>query len=338
MKTMRAIQVSKANAPFEIVNRAVPEPRVGEVRVKVQACGVCHSDSVTKNGLFPGIHYPRIPGHEVAGVIDAVGESSPVWKTGQRVGVGWNGGYCGRCESCRRGNFFACSQTKVTGISYDGGYADYMLAAATALVNIPAELSAEEAAPLLCAGVTTYNSLRNCGAKAGDLVAVLGIGGLGHLAVQFASKMGFETIAIARGKDKESLAKQLGAVRYIDSQSQDPAQELSKLGGAKTIIATATDAKAMEAVIGGLSVYGKLMVLGAPHDPLEVPAGPLIAGRRSIMGWYSGTSIDSEDTLSFSVLTGVKSMNEVFPLEQVTAAYDHMISGKARFRVVLKAD
>src|SRR5208282_3369281 len=262
MRGMRVVQVSKPDGSFEVLNREIPEPTVGKVRIKVQACGVCHSDSVTKNGLFPGISYPRIPGHEVAGVIDAVGEGVAGWILGQRVGVGWNGGYCGHCEACRRGNFFACSQTQVTGVSYDGGYAEYMIAPAEALANIPKGLSAEEAAPLLCAGVTTYNALRNSNAKAGDIVAVLGVGGLGHLAVQFACKMDFETVAIARGKDKEPLAMKLGAIHYIDSESQNPAQELTKLGGAKTIIATATDAKAMNAVIGGLGVYGELMILG----------------------------------------------------------------------------
>ena len=335
---MRAVQVSKPNGSFEVLNREIPEPAVGKVRIKVQACGICHSDSITKNGLFPGIIYPRVPGHEVAGVIDAVGEGVTGWKLSQRVGVGWNGGYCGHCESCRRGEFFACSQTQITGISYNGGYAEYMIAPAEALANIPMELSAEEAAPLLCAGVTTYNSLRNSNARAGDIVAVLGVGGLGHLAVQFACKMGFETVAIARGKDKEPLARKLGAMHYIDSESQNPAQELTKLGGAKTIIATATDAKAMNAVIGGLSVCGEMLVLGVPSDPLEVPVQPLVAGRRSIKGWYSGTSIDSEDTLSFSAQTGVRSMNEIFSLNDVTAAYERMISGEARFRVVLKTD
>src|SRR5208282_5339083 len=335
---MRAVQVSKPKELFEIVTRVDPEPSAGWVRIKVQACGVCHSDSLTKDGLFPGISYPRIPGHEVAGVIDAVGEGVSGWNVGERVGVGWNGGYCGHCESCRRGDFFACSQTKVTGISHDGGYAEYMTAPAEALAKIPRELSPEEAAPLLCAGVTTFNALRNSGAKPGDLVAVLGVGGLGHLAVQFASKMGFETVAIARGRDKESLARKLGAAHFIDSQSQNPVQELTKLGGAKVILETVTDAKAISATIGGLSVNGKLVLAGAPNDPLQVPVFPLIASRSSIMGWYSGTSIDSEDALSFSALTGVRSMNEIYRLDDVTAAYEHMMSGKARFRVVLKTE
>jgi len=338
VKGMRAIQVSKPNGPFEIVDRGIPEPRAGEVRVRVQACGVCHSDSITKSGLVPGIQYPRVPGHEIAGVVDAVGEAVPDWKKGDRVGVGWNGGYCGHCEPCRRGDFFACIQTRVTGISYDGGYADFMISSASALAKIPSTLSSEEASPLLCAGVTTYNSLRNSGARAGDLIAILGVGGLGHLAVQFACKMGFETIAIARGKDKEPLAKKLGAVRYIDSQSENPAQELARLGGAKIIVATVTDAQTMNAIIGGLGINGKMFVLGVPNEPLNVPVGPLVAGKRSILGWYSGTSIDSEDTLEFSVLAGVRAMIEVFPLEQVGAAYERMISGKARFRVVLKTE
>lgn len=336
---MRAVQVSRPSGPFEIVDRALPQPSAGQVRIRVQACGVCHSDSVVKDGLSPGIRYPRVPGHEVAGVIDAVGERVSEWKLGQRVGVGWNGGYDGSCEACRRGDFFACSQTQVTGISFDGGYEQFMLAPAEALAHIPNELSPEEAAPLLCAGVTTYNSLRNCGARPGDLVAVLGVGGLGHLAVQFSAKMGFETVAVARGSEKEPLARKLGAAHYVDSQNKNPTEELSRLGGAKSIIATVTDAKAMSTALGGLGINGRLMVLGVPRDPLEVPVySGLISGRRSVMGWYSGTSIDSEDTLSFSVLTGVRSMNEGFPFESVNEAYERMASGKARFRVVLKIE
>jgi len=335
---MRAVQVSRPGGPFEIVDRAIPQPNAGQVRIKVQACGICHSDSVTRDGLFPGIRYPRVPGHEVAGIVDAVGEGVAAWKPGERVGVGWNGGFDGYCEACRRGDFFACSQTQVTGFSFDGGYEQFMLAPAEALARIPNELSPEEAAPLRCAGVTTYNSLRNCGARAGDLVAVLGVGGLGHLAVQFSAKMGFETVAVARGSEKEPLARKLGAVHYVDSQTKNPAEELSKLGGAKSIIATVTDAKAMTAALGGLGVNGVFMVLGVPRDPLEVPVYLLMPGRRSILGWYSGTSIDSEDTLSFSVLTGVRSMNEVFPFESVNEAYERMISGKARFRAVLKME
>ncbi len=335
MSKMRVAQVSQPGGPFEIVEREIPEPIPGSVRVKVQACGVCHSDSLTKEGQFPGIQYPRVPGHEAVGVIDALGAGVAGWKVGQRVGVGWNGGYCGYCDACRRGNFFACQIAgQVTGISYDGGYADYMIAPASAVALVPDDLSAIEAGPLMCAGLTTFNALRNSGARPGDLVAVLGLGGLGHLGVQFAAKMGFKTVAIARGGDKEALAKQLGAQHYIDSQAQNPAAELTKLGGAAIILATVTNGEAMSATIGGLGNDGKLMVLGAPQS-LEVSPLLLITGRRSVAGWYSGTSIESQDTLAFSVMTGVRSMNEVYPLEQVNEAYERMMSGKARFRVVL---
>jgi D-arabinose 1-dehydrogenase-like Zn-dependent alcohol dehydrogenase len=337
----RFVQVSKANGPFEIVEREIPEPAPGQVRIKVQACGICHSDSLVKEGMFPGIQYPRVPGHEVAGIIDKIGSRNgeTKWTPGQRVGVGWNGGYCGQCERCRHGDFFACIKAGVTGITYDGGYADYMVAPVEALALVPDEISATEAAPLMCAGITTYNALRNSGARVGDVVAVLGVGGVGHLGIQFATKMGFKTIAIARGKDKEELAKKLGAKHYIDSQSQNPAEEIVKIGreegGAKVILATVTNAKAMTSVIGGLGVNGKLIIIGAPNEPLEVPIFPLLTGRQSIMGWYSGTSIDSQDTLSFSALSGVRSLNETFPLEKVSEAYDLMIKGKARFRAVL---
>ncbi len=332
---MRAAQVPRPNGPIEIVEREIPEPGAGAVRVKVQACGVCHSDSVVKEGLFPGIQYPRVPGHEVVGVIDAVGAGVTTWKPGQRVGVGWHGGYCGTCDACRHGDFFGCQLGLVTGISFDGGYADYMVAPASALALLPDELPPADAAPLMCAGVTTFNGLRNGGVRAGDLVAVLGLGGLGHLAVQYAARMGFKTVGIARGKDKEPLARKLGAHHYIDTTTQDPAAELTKLGGAKLVLATVTDADAMTATVGGLGLNGTLMVLGAPPRPLGVSAFPLILGKRSVRGWYSGTSIDSQETLSFSVLSGVRSMNEVFPLERAAEAYDRMISGKARFRVVL---
>ncbi len=336
MPKMRAVQVGRAKGPLEIVERDIPEPAAGMVRIKVQACGVCHSDVVTKEGLFPGIEYPRIPGHEVIGVIDAIGPGVKQWKVGQRAGVGWNGGYCGYCNTCRRGEFFACqTSTQMTGISRDGGYAEYMIAPAEAVALAPEGLSPVEAAPLMCAGVTTFNALRNSGARPGDLVAVLGVGGLGHLGVQYAAKMGANTVAIARGKDKEPLAKKLGATRYIDSQTEDPAAELAKMGGAKVIIATVTDSKAMSAVQGGLGVNGTLMILGAPPTPLEVSAFGLISGSRSIKGWYSGTSMDSQETLAFSVMAGVRSMNEVYPLERAPEAYDRMMSGKARFRVVL---
>ena len=336
MSTMRIAVVTRLKAPFEIVERQISEPPAGSVRVKVEACGVCHSDSITKEGLFPGIAYPRAPGHEIAGVVDAIGANVAGWKQGERVGVGWHGGHCGYCDSCRRGDFVTCQVAlQIPGISYDGGYADYAIAPAAALARIPEKLSFVEAAPLMCAGVTTFNSLRHSGARPGDLVAVLGIGGLGHLGVQFAAKMGCNTVAIARGKDKEELALKLGAARYIDSSSSDAAAELTKMGGAKVILATATSGKAMTALIGGLGVDGKLMVLGAADAPIEAPAVPLIFGRRSIVGWPSGSSIDSQDTLAFSALTGVRPMTEVFPLDRAAEGYERMMSGKARFRVVL---
>jgi D-arabinose 1-dehydrogenase-like Zn-dependent alcohol dehydrogenase len=336
MSRMRVAQIAEMKGPIEIVEREIPEPGAGFVRLKVEACGVCHSDSFTKEGTWPGIQYPRVPGHEIAGIIDAIGAGVAGWASGQRVGVGWHGGHCGRCDSCRRGDFVTCQIAfQIPGISYDGGYAEYMIAPAGALAQIPEGLSAVDAGPLVCAGVTTFNSLRNSGARTGEMVAVLGVGGLGHLAIQFASKLGFKTVAIARGKDKEPLARKLGAWRYIDSQAQDAAAELAKLGGARVIIATVTSGKAMNAVLGGLGVNGKLIVLGAADAPLEAPAGLLIAARRSIMGWPSGSSIDSQDTLSFCELTGVRAMTEVFPLERAAEAYDHMMSGKARFRAVL---
>jgi D-arabinose 1-dehydrogenase-like Zn-dependent alcohol dehydrogenase len=334
MPKMRAVQVSQPKGPFEIVEREIPEPGPGSVRIKVQACGVCHSDSLTKEG-FPMIQYPRGPGHEVVGVVDAVGSGVASLTSGLRVGVGWNGGYCGYCDACRRGDFFACqSFTAITGVTYDGGYAEYMIARAEAVALVPAELTPAEAAPLMCAGLTTFNCLRHSGARPGDLVAVLGLGGLGHLGVQFAAKAGYRTVAIARGKDKEALARQLGAWQYIDSQAQDPAKELSKLGGAKVILATVTNGEAMAATVGGLGANGKLMIIGAPPSLTVVPFH-LISSCSSLNGWYSGTSIDSQDTLGYSVLTGVRSMNEVFPMERVNEAYERMISGKARFRAVL---
>ena len=335
MPKMRAVQVARPKGPLEIVEREIPEPGPGTVRIKVQACGVCHSDTLTKDGLFPGIHYPRVPGHEVVGVIDAIGSDVQGWKLRQRAGVGWSGGYCGHCDACRRGTFFACqTATFITGITADGGYADYMIARVEALAMVPEELPASDAAPLMCAGVTTFNCLRNSGASGGDVVAVFGLGGLGHLGVQFAAKMGFRTVAIARGKDKEALSKQLGAWRYIDNETQDPAVELRKLGGAKVILATVTSGEAMKSVIDGLAPKGTLMVIGAGGS-LEVAPAQLIPGCSAIKGWYSGMSIDSQDTLSFSVLSGVRSMNEVFPLERVAEAYDRMLSGQARFRVVM---
>jgi len=332
---MRAVQVSRANGPFELVEREIPVPGAHSVRVKIEACGICNSDSMVKTGAMPSIRYPRVPGHEVVGTIDAVGPGVVNWKEGLRVGVGWHGGYCGHCDACRRGEFFACQLNQITGLTYDGGYADYMVAHSTALALVPDELRAVEAGPLVCAGVTTFNALRNSGARPGETVAILGVGGLGHLGVQFAAKMGFRTVAIARGADKEPLARQLGAHHYIDSQATNVAAKLLKLGGAKVVLATVTNAEAMTATVGGLAINGKLIVVGAPHEPLKVSVFPLIGGRRSIAGWYSGTSIDSQDTLAFSALSGVTTMTEVFPLERAAEAYERMMSGKARFRVVL---
>jgi alcohol dehydrogenase/propanol-preferring alcohol dehydrogenase len=336
MAKMRAVQVTRPKGSLEIVEREIPDPGAGWVRVKIEACGICHSDAMAKEGTWPGIEYPRVPGHEIAGNIDAIGPGVLGWTRGQRVGVGWHGGHCGYCDSCRRGDFVTCQVAlQIPGIAYDGGYAEYMIAPAGALALIPDGLSSVDAAPLVCAGVTTFNSLRNSGARPGDLVAILGIGGLGHLGVQFAAKMGFNTVAIARGLDKEPLARKLGANSYIDSHAQDPAKELLKLGGAKVVLATVTNGDAMSAVLGGLGVNGKLIILGAAAEPLQVPGIPLLMGRRSVLGWPSGSSIDSQDTLFFSAQTGVRSMNEVFPLARATEAYDHMMSGKARFRAVL---
>jgi len=336
MAKMRAAQVSKAGGPLEMVEREIPDPGAGFVRVRIEASGICHSDVLTKEGLWPGLALPRVPGHEIAGVVDAVGPGVSSWSPGDRVGVGWHGGHCGTCDSCRRGDFLLCRLgAPVPGIAYDGGYADYVVVPAVALARIPDGLTPVEAAPLMCAGVTTFNPLRNSGARPGDLVAILGIGGLGHLGVQFAAKMGFDTVAIARGSDKEPLARELGARHYIDSQKQDPAAELTKLGGARVILATVTSAPAMTAVLGGLGPEGKLIVVGAPPEPLQVPAGILIFGRRSVAGWPSGRSIDSQDTMAFAALTGVRSRNETFPLDRAAAAYDRMMSGDARFRVVM---
>jgi D-arabinose 1-dehydrogenase-like Zn-dependent alcohol dehydrogenase len=335
MPKMRVAQVARTGGPIEIVEREIPQPGPGWVRIKVQACGICHSDSLVKEGLWPGLKYPRVPGHEVVGIVDEVGENVAQWKTGQRVGVGWHGGHCGFCDACRNGDFFGCTVAlQITGISFDGGYGEYMLAPAIAVALVPDELPPIDAAPLMCAGITTYNALRNSGARPGDLVAVLGLGGLGHLGVQYAAKMGFKTVGIARGKDKGPLARKLGAHYYIDSQSQDPASELQKLGGAKVILATVTAGEAMSAVQGGLGLNGTLMVIGAAES-MQVSPLILLMGRRSVKGWYSGTALDSQDTLKFSALTGVRSMNEVFPLERAGEAYDRMMSGKARFRVVL---
>lgn len=318
-----------------MVERDIPEPGPGSVRVRVEACGICHSDSMTKEGLWPGIQFPRIPGHEIAGTINSLGADVKGWTEGQRVGIGWFGGSCGWCDRCRRGDFITCRELRIPGILIDGGYADYVVVPAGALARVPDSLSATDAGPLLCAGITTFNSLRHSGAGPGDLVAILGIGGLGHLGVQFAAKMGFRTVAIARGKDKGDLARQLGAHHYIDSETQDPAAELTALGGAKVVLATVTVASAMQAVIGGLGIDGKLLIVGAPHEPLQVSALALIGGRRSVAGWPSGTAADSQDTMDFAVLEGVRSQNEVYPLDRAAQAYDRMMSGKARFRVVL---
>lgn len=335
MPKMRVAQVSKPKGPFELVEREIPKPTPGTVRIKVQACGICHSDVFVKDGLFPNIQYPRVPGHEVAGVIDAVGDGVTNWSVGQRVGMGWFGGNCNECEACRRGEFILCKKAKTPGVTFDGGYAEYMIAPKEGLALIPDELSAVDAAPLLCAGITTFNALRNSSARPGDLVAVLGIGGLGHLAVQYCAKMGFNTVAIARGKDKAALAKKLGAKHYIDSQSSDVAKELQKLGGAKVVLSTVTNNDAINATVGGLGNDGELIVLGVPLEPIQANALYLISGNRSVKGWASGTSIDSQDTMKFSVLTDVRPMNQTFPLEKVEEAYQLMLSGKARFRVVL---
>jgi D-arabinose 1-dehydrogenase-like Zn-dependent alcohol dehydrogenase len=336
MRTMKAVEVRQAKGPLQLVERDVPSPGTGQVLIKVQACGICHGDVLTKEGLLPGLQYPRVPGHEIAGIIDAAGAGADEWRPGQRVGVGWHGGHCGRCEPCRRGDFVLCQRALVPGISYDGGYAEYMVAPVEALARIPDDLSDAEAAPLLCAGITTFNALRKSGAHAGEVVAILGMGGLGHLGVQFAAKMGFVTVAIARGKDKEALAKKLGALYYIDNSTQNVAEALTSMGGAKVILATVTSGKAMSAALGGLAIDGKLIIIGVSEEPVEVPTTQFIMGRNSVQGWPSGTSADSQDTLAFSALAGVRPMIEEFPLERAAEAYDRMISGGARFRVVLK--
>ena len=332
---MTVAQISKPGGDFEIVEREIPRPDAGQVRIKVQACGVCHSDVLTKEGLWPGIQYPRIPGHEVAGLVDEVGGGVTAWKKGQRVGVGWHGGHDGTCRECRRGDFRNCRNALVCGISYDGGYQEYMVAPAEALVPIPQSLKDAEAAPLLCAGITTYNALRHSGAMPGDLVAVQGIGGLGHLGIQFANKFGYKVAAIGRGAENASLAKKLGATLYIDSQATNAAEELQKLGGAQVIVATAPNSKAMSELVNGLGPNGKLMVIGATSDPIEVTPLQLINGSRAIQGWASGTPADSEDTLNFAELSGVRPMIETYTLDKAAEAYARMMSGKAQFRVVL---
>jgi D-arabinose 1-dehydrogenase-like Zn-dependent alcohol dehydrogenase len=332
---MKVAQVPAPGADFQIIEREIPDPVAGHVRIKVQACGVCHSDVLTKEGSWPGIQFPRVPGHEVVGVIDEVGAGVSVWTKGQRVGVGWHGGHDGTCLSCRRGDFGNCRNMKIAGISYDGGYQQYMVAPVEALVAIPESLNDTEAAPLLCAGVTTFNALRHSGASPGDLVAVQGIGGLGHLGVQFANKFGYRVAAIGRGSENATLAKKLGASLYIDSRATNAAEELQKLGGAQVILATAPNAKAMSELIDGLGPNGKLMVIGADFAPIEVTPLQLISGSRTIQGWASGTPVDSEDTLRFAELTGVRPMIETYPLEKAAEAYARMMSGDAQFRVVL---
>ena len=332
---MKAAQIPKGGADFQIVEREIPAPGVGEVRIKVQACGICHSDVLTKDGLWPGIQYPRVPGHEVAGILDELGAGVSGWTKGQRVGVGWHGGHDGTCLACRRGDFGNCQNMKIAGISYDGGYQQYMVAPVEALTAIPKSLSDTDAAPLLCAGITTFNALRHSGAMPGDLVAVQGIGGLGHLGVQFARQFGYKVAAIGRGSENATLAKKLGAEVYIDSRATNAAAELQKLGGAQVILATAPSSKAMSDLVDGLGPNGKLMVVGAAFDPIEVTPIQLITGSRTIQGWASGTPVDAEDTLRFAELTGVRPMIETYPLEKASEAYARMMSGKAEFRVVL---
>ncbi|MAT90355.1 MAG: alcohol dehydrogenase [Flavobacteriaceae bacterium] len=332
---MKAIQVKEAGGDFHLVDLEKPSPKANEIRIKVEACGICHSDNFVKQGGFPGLEYPRVPGHEVVGVIDAIGDGVSNWKKGQRVGVGWHGGHCFTCESCRRGDFITCENAKVCGISYDGGYAEYMCAPQEAVASVPDELSSEEAAPLLCAGITVFNAMRNSHIRPGDTVAVQGIGGLGHLALQYANKMGMKTVALSHGADKEDLAKELGAHHFINTSKNDGAEALQKLGGAHLIVATAPHADAISSVIDGLAIDGRIICIGATPDPIEVSPMQLLMHRKGISGWPSGTAVDSEDTLNFSAMTNSKPMIETFPLEKVSEAFDKMLNNKARFRVVL---
>jgi len=332
---MRVVQVARPGGNLERVQRPIPEPGRGQVRIKVEACGICHSDVLVKEGFWPGLQYPRVPGHEIAGRVDAVGPDVAQWKAGQRVGVGWHGGHCFICDPCRRGDFIVCRNEKITALSFDGGYAEYMVAPAEAVAAIPDGLAVDEAAPLLCAGITTYNALRHAGAMPGDLVAVLGIGGLGHLGIQYARQMGFRTIAIGRGADKESLTRKLGAHEYVNNSTGSAAAVLQKLGGARVILATAPDSKSISALVDGLGPNGKLVVIGASPEPLSISPNQILGQRLAIQGWASGTAKDSEDTLQFSVLTGVRPMIERYPLEKAAEAYERMMSGKATFRVVL---
>ena len=332
---MKAVQISKPGGNFEVVERSIPQPGRRQVRIKVEACGICHSDALVKEGHWPGIQYPRVPGHEIAGHIDAVGPDVSLWKPGQRVGVGWHGGHCFECDPCRRGDFLNCKFEKITALQLDGGYAEYMIANSEAVALMPDDLPADEAAPLLCAGITVYNALRNSGARGGDLVAIQGIGGLGHLGIQYARQMGFRTVAIGRGGDKQALAKKLGAHAYIDTSVGPPAEALQKMGGAHVILATAPDSKSISAVVDGLGPRGSLIVVGADMQPLAVTPLQLIGGSKTVRGWASGTARDSQDTLEFSALSGVRPVIERYPLEKAAEAYNQMISGRARFRVVL---
>jgi D-arabinose 1-dehydrogenase-like Zn-dependent alcohol dehydrogenase len=334
MAKMRAVQISKAGGAFESVEREIPEPAQNQVRIKVEACGVCHSDVFVKSGAYPGLQLPRIPGHEIAGRIDAVGGKVTNWKAGERVGVGWHGGHCFVCNACRKGHFLNCEKAQVTGISYDGGYAEYVVVPQEAVARIPDKLDAINAGPLLCAGVTTYNSLRNSGARAGDTVAVQGLGGLGHLGIQFARQMGFRTVAISRGADKEELARELGAHEYIDTQKISAAEGLKKLGGADLVLATAPNNEAVSSTVDGLKARGKLLIVAAPFEPLRIAAFSLLSGK-TVAGWPSGTSIDSEETMTFSALTGVRPRVETFKLEQAEQAFTKMMENRVRFRAVL---
>ena len=334
--TMKAVEVSRPGAEFQVVERPIPEPAEGWVRIRVEACGICHSDSFVKEGHFPGLAFPRVPGHEVVGRIDKLGKGVTAWKEGLRVGVGWAGGHCFVCEPCRRGDFVSCVNGKITGITHDGGYAEYMTAPEEALARVPDKLDPLETGPLLCAGITTFNSLRHSGARPGDLVAVQGIGGLGHLGIQFAAKSGYRTVAISRGKEKEQLAHELGAGAYIDSSAGEAAEALQRMGGARVILATAPNSKEISAIARGLGVRGVLLLVAAPAEPIEVSAFNLIGGSRTVQGWAAGHAKDSEETLEFSALSGIRARVEVFPLEKVNEAYQRMMTNKARFRVVLK--
>lgn len=335
-KTMKAAQVARPGGPFELVERPIPEPGAGQVRIRVEACGICHSDVFVKEGGFPGISYPRVPGHEVAGKIDAVGAGVTLWKPGARVGVGWHGGHCFQCDPCRRGDFVNCRSEGVTGLTHDGGYAEYMVAPQESLARMPDELGAAEAGPLCCAGITVFNALRNSGARAGDTVAVQGIGGLGHLAIQFASKMGFRTVAISGGPEKQNLAHRIGAHHYIDASAGSVAEQLKKLGGARIVLATAPDSAPIAGAFDGLAIDGKVIAVGVGLEAIAVSTVQMIMGRRGIQGWPSGTAWDTQETLAFSALSGVRPMIETYPLDRVAEAYDRMMSNRARFRVVLK--